>query len=372
MRRRACLLGVTLAFGLGSGCAGRVPLSHGAPGDSGILYLYLDALPDEAKPLRAEIASVDALDATGAAHRLGLRLGVLDGGSPPRQRLMATGALPAGRYRGLAVSAVSARLAGDRGPGALQTPEEPVVTDAPFVVEERGATVLSLRLQVGASIPEGIRFQPVLSAGPPGVLASGLFALATSRSDGALVVFHRLAGEVFGVLRTGPAPIGVALEADRQIAFVASSEGDSIEAFDLSRMTRDQRFPVLAGDRPSAVALSRDGRTLACAHAGSNVLGVYDAPVLAERFRVGVGLEPSAVLLDPGGRRAFVLNTGSDTLTVVDLIDGMTERTIATDDGPIFGAVDRAGHRLYVIHRDSPHVVVVTLSRLAVERRVYV
>jgi DNA-binding beta-propeller fold protein YncE len=372
MDRRVGLTCVLLAACAAAGCAGRLAGPQSVPASHGVLYLYLEALPDEAAGLHAEISALDALDAEGTARPLALRLSALDGAGPRGQRLLASGPLPAGSYRGLAVTVASARLAGAHGPSELQLPEEPAASECAFSIEAGRATVLSARLQAGASLVGGVRFQPLLTAAPPGALAPGLRAAATIGRDATLAIFHKLAGEVFAVLRTGPGPSSVALDPRRELAFVASADGDALEVYDLVKLALDQRFPVLAGDQPSAVALSADGATLACVHAGSNVLGIYDTPVLAERFRVPVGLEPSMVLLDGDGRHAFVINGGSDTLTVVDLVEGTAGRTVATDDGPTFAAFDRSGRRLYVIHRVSPYLTVFELPRLAVERRVYV
>jgi len=372
MERRIGLSCVLLACLAASGCAARPGDPRTLPGEAGTLYLYLDALPEEAAGLQAGVAALDALDRQGTAHALALRLTTLDGTGPRRQRLLASGPLPAGSYAGLAVTVASARLTGEHGPAELEVPAEPVVSESAFAIEAGRATVLTARFQARASLAEGVRFRPVLTAAPPGVLAPGLRAAAAIAGDSSLVLFHKLDGDVFGVLRTGPGPSAVVFDSTRELAFVASRGGDALEVYDLVKLALEQSFPVLAGDEPAALALSADGATLACAHAGSNTLGIYDAPVLAERFRVPVGLEPAMVVLDAAGRNAFVVNTGSDTLSVVDLDAGRVERSAATDDGPVFAALDRSGRRLYVIHRASPYLTVFELPRLAVERRIHV
>lgn len=363
--------GLLGAAALGASCAA-LQGPKTLPSDSGVLYLYLAALPDEAQSLQFEIDSIAALDGAGVPRPLEVRSRSVAGAAPRRQKLLAMGALPTGTYRALAISLRSARRRVEGEAGDLQVSEEPAAVEASFTIESGKALVLDLRLQLHASIVEGNHFAPVFTAGTRGMLAQGLYALGSSSSDGALVLFHKLSGEVFDVLRTGPRPVGVVLDSERRRAFVASSEGDTLEVYDIPRGVREQRFPVLVGDRPSGIALAPDGRTLACTLTGANALGIYDAPALAERARVGVGLEPSAVLIDPSGRKAYVFNSASANLTVVDLVAGSAAGTIATDAEPVFGAFDRAGRRLYVIHRRSPYLLVLGLPRLAVERRAYI
>jgi DNA-binding beta-propeller fold protein YncE len=75
-----------------------------------------------------------------------------------------------------------------------------------------------------------------------------------------------------------------------------------VETFDLQRHVREPTFPLLSGDAPAALALTRDGRTLVSVNAGSGTVAVLDAPTIAQRFRLSVGDEPRAVVLSDDDR----------------------------------------------------------------------
>lgn len=374
--RRLSLLCLCLTTTIAAGCAPRPTIDAAAsiPSRSGLLYLYLQPLPREADGLRAEIGSVAALAADGVSHPLNLENSVIDGTAPKRQRLLSAGPLPAGTYRGILVTAASARLVAPRGAGDLRVSDAPRLTEASFTVAEGRATLLTLRLQGEAAIVEGYAFEPTFSAGQSSAtgLAPGATAVATVTDAAVLVVFHKLSGEVFDVLRTERGPRGTAYDSGRDRAYVACADADVVEAFDLARSAREQALPLLLGDQPAGLALARDGRTIVVANTGSNTVTVLNAPQLEERFRVPVGREPVTVLLDPDERRALVVQRGSNAVSIVDLASGALVGSFATEEGPVFAAFARDGRRLFVIHRDSPNILLVDFGTLQIERRVYV
>jgi len=344
------------------------------PEGAGLVLLYLEALPGEAAGLRAEIASIAATAADGTVHALTLESATLDAADSPRQRLLALGPLPPGSYRGIEVVVSAASLALSPEAAALPVPFAPQPSTMPFTVEPGRATVLRLRLDVGAGVAPGQPFEPTFSGGRTSAteLAPGATALASVPDLSALVVFHKLDGEVFDVLLTAADPSGAAYDAERARGYVACAGGDVIEAFDLVRGVRDQSLPLIPGDDPAGLALARDGRTIVVANRGSNTVTVLDAPSLAERFRVTVGVEPVAVLLDADERRAFVFQRGGNSVAVIDLARGTVVGVIVTEPAPRFGALARAGRHLLVIHEDSSYLSVIDVATLRVVERAYV
>jgi len=371
---RACLILLTLA------CAGCVRTAPGpralpvVPPGSGLLYVYLDALPPEADGVRAELAGLRALGADGNAVPLPLALDALDASLPRRQRLLAAGPVPARSYVGLELEIASARLGeGDRA-AALALPAPTRLVEQPFAVADQRVAVLRLGFARDVPVVRGHAFEPELAAGLPRAseLAPDATAVAVIDGPSALAVFHKIDGQVFDILRTGEGPSSVAYDPDRQRAYVACAGADVVESFDLTRGTREQSHPLLLGDRPSGLALTRDGLTLVVANAGSNTVTVLDAPSLAERFRVTVGRDPVAVRIHPSGQRAIVFQLGNDSLAVVDLVRGVVLGTVVVDGGPVHGAFDPRGELLYVVHRHSPYLVVVDVDELRVTTRQYV
>ncbi len=367
---------LAIVAAMAAACATRLPSgpTAGLPPGAGLLYLYLEPLPPEADGLRAEISSVAAVSADGTELPLRLESRDLDATTPRRQRLLALGALPAGAYRGLVVAAAWARL--DRAPAPLELSSgpAPAQSEAPFTVAAGRASVLRLGLRGEAVTAASAAFEPTFTVGPASAthLAPGATAVATVPGSSSLVVFHKMTGEVFDVLRTSDSPRGVAYDKATARAYVACAGADVVESFDLARGVRDQSLPLLLGDGPTGLALSRDGRTVVVTNPGSNTVSVLDAPSLGERFRVTVGLDPVATLFDADERGALVFQRGGNAVALVDLARGALVATIPTDPGPVFGALLRSGRRLLVIHGDSSYLSLVDLAALRVERRAYI
>ena len=374
MRRLACVMLLTIA---GAGCAtARLgpAASPAVPHGAGLLLVYLEPLPREADGLSAELRSVAAVGADGTTVPLELELPVLDGSAPRRERLLAQGAVPAGSYAAIELSVASAHLGAVAGGAELSVPGDARRVALTFTVADQRALALKVGLPRDVPVVRDHAFEPAFAASIPRAteLAPSATAVATLGRSAVLVVFDKLTGQVFEALRTADGPRGVAYDPQRQRAYVACSDADAIESFDLARGEREQSFPLLLGDRPAGLALSRDGLTLVVANAGSNTVTVLDTPALAERFRVTVGREPVAVVFDPSGARVFVLQAGNDSLAVLDVGRGVPVGSIVLENGPVFGALDPSGRLLYVIHRYSPFLAVVDVGALAVTSRHYV
>jgi YVTN family beta-propeller protein len=367
---------IAIVAALAAGCATHAPsaIAPRLPRGAGLVFLYLEPLPREAAGLRAEIASIAATSADGTAHDLHLEASSLDASGEPRQHLLALGPLPAGAYHGIEVTLRSASLAVTPEALALPVPSVPASSEVPFAVAEGHATILRLRLDVGAAIARDQPFETRLTGSQTSSteIAPNAIGIATVPAFSGLVVFHKLSGEVFDVLLTAAGPSGAAYDRERSRCYVACAGPDVVEAFDLVRGVRDQTLPLIPGDDPAGLTVSPDGRTIVVANHGSNTVSVLDAPALTERSRVAVGLEPVAVVLAVDQRRAFVLQNGGNGIAVVDLARGVVVATIATEPEPRFAALSRDGRRLLVIHDDSSWLSVVDVATSRVAERVYV
>ena len=361
-------------------CAGCAPASRDAratpdvPPGSGVLHVYLRPLPPEAAGVLAEVASVAAVGEDGTAHALTLVHATLDGSLAPRQRLLARGTIPAAGYTGIEIRFASARLGTGSRAAELAVANAPQRVELSFRLAEQQALAVQLALPRDVPVVQAYSFEPRLSAGIPNAteLAPSATGVATVGGTSLLVVFHKLSGDVFAILRTAASPRATAYDPERQLAYVACSAADAVESFDLARGVRDQRFPLLLGDRPTGLALTADGLTLVVSNAGSDTVTILDAPGLAERSRVTVGREPVSVLIDPTGARAIVFQLGNDSLALVDLARGAVVGTVVLEGAPLWGAFDPRGELLYVIHRHSPLLAVVDLGALEVTARPYV
>jgi len=340
--------------------------------DQHLVFVYLDPLPAGPEGLELRIDSVSAVREDGPASPLTLAFDRVVAGKGARERLLASGGVPAGRYTELELRFAAAAAAGEEGRTDLAVPPEGTRTAVHFVAERGRSTVLRLKLDPRTPASGEVRFEPLLAAAVPDRLATGLTGLAVDREAGAVFLFDKVAGQVVGAVRTGRRPGGMAVDLVRARAYVPVGGEDAIVTIDVAAGAVIDRIPLTGGDDPAEVVLSPDGSTLLCANAGSGTVSIVDARSLFETRRVTVGNAPRSLLLDAAGTRAFVFNSLSDSISVLDVAAGTLVATLAADSGPLRGAFDRAQRRLYVINRSSPYLTVFDPVSLSIVKKVYV
>ena len=170
------------------------------------------------------------------------------------------------------------------------------------------------------------------------------------------------------MIATEGGPAGIALDQNAFKAYVALPTADEVEVVDVIAGEITDRIRLTLGDRPEALAITPDGKTLLSTNAGSNSVSFIDTASLVERGRVTVGNGPEWVLTDSLGRRAYVLNRMSNSVSVLDIANRALVTTIGTDASPLQGQLDRLGDTLYVIHEWSPYVSLIDTGKLTVKR----
>lgn len=340
--------------------------------ENGQLFLYLQSLGPEADRLTFRLEGIAAARRDGGSVPLTLHVAEISGKPPQRDRLLASGILPPGEYLGISFLVRSASLQGEEGTASLPVSDDNAVTPVTFAVARERAQVISLRFRYRESVPGGIRFTPAFFAEIPGRPATAQIGLATSRRGNTVTLFDKTSGKVFGVVPTGAAPVGMALDPAQLRAFVAVSGDDSVEAIDLLSGYTILKGQLASGDRPEELVLTPDRRFLLSANAGSDTVSVIDSASLLEVRRIRVGSGPQSILVDRLGRRAFAFNTLSSTISVLDLGTLTVAATVSTDSGPLRGDFNRAGNRLYVLHGNSSHLSVFDPATLTLLRREYV
>jgi YVTN family beta-propeller protein len=190
----------------------------------------------------------------------------------------------------------------------------------------------------------------------------------TNRASNTITIYDMKTGEVAGVIATEGGPAGIALDQTGLKAYVAVPTADAIEVIDVIASEITDRIRFTLGDRPEALAITPDGKTLLSTNTGSNSVSIIDTASLAERGRVTVGMGPEWVVVDSLGRRAYVLNRMSSSVSVIDIANRGLVTTIGTDPGPLRGQLDSLGNTLYVIHEWSPYISLIDTGKLSVKR----
>jgi len=341
-----------------------VPTPAGA--SEGGVHLYLQPLPSEASGIAFALASISAVTAAGTEHPLALRLTSIDAAEAGRQRLIASGRLPAGSYAGFNVQITQASRKRGQAAAALAAPEAPARLDFPFEVSNNRASLVWLTLRYEASTQSGAGFSPVFTAAPAPRPLAELTGFVTNTGSNTITVFDKRLSQAVGVIETCAGPAGMALDQRRRRAYVACSQDDEIQAIDEATGEVLERTRLSPGDRPREIALTPDGLTLISANAGSNSISFFDAASLARLERVNVGSGPASLSVDPAGKRVFVFNTLSSSVSVVDVAGRSLAATLSTDLAPLRGRFNRRGDRLYVIHERSPYLTVLDPGQLSV------
>ena len=360
-------------LGLLTGCTAariqaRPPLEQ-----QGVVYLYLEALPVAAAKLSFTLERIAAVSETGEEVPLSLRLDELSVRTVSRERLLAQGELPPGRYGGVALKVKKASLSDAKDNAAIQWTEETVRFDVRFEVVRKKANVLSLRFLFNESLVGGVLFPPRFRIVPAPKPPRGVLGYVVNRGSNTVTVFDRMSGRVSDVIPTGAAPSAMAVDSIlRNKGYVAVSGEDAVEVVDLLQGEVIDRIRLTMGDRPVELALTPDGNTLFTVNTGSSTVSVIDTASRDERVRLTLSNGPSSITLDPAGRRAYVFNTGGTGISVIDVASRMVAATIATESAPLRGQFNRQGDRLYVIHEWSPYLLAIDPFTLSPVRRQHV
>jgi YVTN family beta-propeller protein len=341
--------------------------------EEGEAVIYLQPLPQEAEKLRFSIEAISAVRTDGSHVPLPLSLNEVKGSDRlGRQSILATGTLPPGSYTGLAVTLNKAFVQTAEGEMALLVPEKQLSAEKLFAIERQKALALFLTVNPSRIISSDIRFTPSFSLVTPSNTLINLTGYVSNSAANLISVFNKKSMQVVNAIATGQRPTGLALDQRRARAFVAISEEDAIQVFDVFNGKMIGRVRLTFGDNPVDLALTPDGETLVSANHNSNTVSIIDAISFSEIRRIRVGESPTSVTLDPSGLKAYVTNSLANTVSVVDLTQQTFSANIAVKGTPVRAAFNRAGDNLYVITRDTPNLEVIDPSRFTVIRRIFI
>ena len=336
--------------------------------DGGV-YLYLQPLPPEAAGLTFTVASVSAVSGSGTEVPLQSNLGVVGGADSGRQRLLASGRLPAGAYSGFNVRFTRATLKTQAGQVTLALPEAPVRLDLPLGVTGRQSSVVWVSLKYPESVQGASTFSPAFTVVVPSRPIADHAGFVTNSGANTITVFDKQIAQAVAVIDTCAGPAGLALDQRQRRLYVACPKDDEIQSIDVATGEIIDRASASPGDRPREIALTPDGNTLVAVNTGSNSLSFFDTGALSRADHVNVGAGPGSVVIDPTGRRAFVFNTLSNAISVVDIATRAVVATLATEASPLRGQFNARGDRLYVIQERSPYMTVFDPQQLTTVTR---
>jgi YVTN family beta-propeller protein len=143
-------------------------------------------------------------------------------------------------------------------------------------------------------------------------------------------------------------PVDLILTADEQWLLTANQTSNTVSLVDLS--SGKVRAEVPCGRRPSALALTPDGKTVVATgtDSGDLTLLTLRGDRLEPAGKVSLGFEPRGVAISPDGLLAYVALTTAHVLAVVDLDTKKILDRIAVGRWPRYLALSPDGKRLAV------------------------
>jgi YVTN family beta-propeller protein len=336
----------------------------------GEIHVFALPLPSDAERITFTLEGLSAIRQGGGEVPLELARREVSAADLREQRLLAWGRVAPADYAGLSLQAGSATLAREGEQVRLLVDPEPARSDRGFRVSAGAAVVIWVDLGEAFAVRGGFSFTPAFTPTIAPQIPPQVALYCTSVAGASVTVIDRSARRVTGVVPTGAAPRGIALEERGRRAYVALSREDQIEILDTAAGAAIGRIRLAPGDGPTEVALAPDG-TLVVLNERSRTVSFVDPTAAVETGRVRVGDGPSALLLDRSGRRAYVANRAAGTVTAIDVGNRAVVATAPTDPEPLHVQLSRDGARLYVIHRGSPDLLVLGLPSLEPIARAY-
>lgn len=208
-----------------------------------------------------------------------------------------------------------------------------------------------------------------LLAGAALLLASAVradpYAYVTDQGSDDVAVIDLASGRRAATLRTGHAPVGVAILADPARVFITNPESHDLTVIERGAHPEEDRVlaSVPAGLTPIGIeADARSGRVYVT-DMSANRLIAFDARSLQQLGSAAVGRGPGGLAVDPAAGRIYVANRDEDSVTVVDARRLAPVATYATGAHPFGVALDAPHRRLYVANVEGNSVSVLSLDQ---------
>lgn len=343
-------------------------------GDQGELYLYLQPLPQEMRPLSFTISDISVISDEGNTlfPVLTGKMTISGKESTGMQKRLAAAVLSPGRYRGISLAIEQATIVTENGEAELLPPAEPIRLELSFSILRGASLALFIDLSSEFLVSYGNRFTPRFVLGKSYMPPRNYLGFVSNTNENIVTVFNKKRMEVIQIIHTGVAPKGMALDQRNGLVYVAAAGDDTIEVINIATLEIIGRIRLQFGDEPSELALTPDGRTLLSANYGSGTVSLISTRSLSETERLNLDPDPAWIVVGPDGGTAYILHTMSNTVSVIDVAGGNLLASISLDESPLQGALSRDGDNLYIISEYSTVLLVVNTRSFEISGRVFI
>ena len=255
-------------------------------------------------------------------------------------------------------------------------------------IDARSGQVIQ-RIKVGRR-PRGLKLAPdgkllyvTLTGSPKAaeVPAANPHAIAPApaapdRAADGLAIVDVGARSLLRTLPAGQAPTALDLSPDGKLAFVANGETAEVTVVDLT--TGQIKKKISVGQEPSGVAVRPDGKIVYVAATESNEVVAIDTAKLAMVMRVDAGSHPRSVVFAGDGAKAYAIDEQIPQITFLDgrkhTMDGnlllVNQVKTLFEPRPYAGVLSPNGKVLFVSGGLGQSILVVDLPRRKVVRAI--
>jgi YVTN family beta-propeller protein len=122
---------------------------------------------------------------------------------------------------------------------------------------------------------------------------------------------------VGGPVEAGDGPTSVAITPDGKYAYVTDSEDETVSVIEIG-LRRNVATIEKVGEEPFGIAITPDGKYAYVTSRGGNKVAVISTQTKQVVKSIPVGLEPTGVAISPTGKFAYVANHGDNDVEVIN------------------------------------------------------
>lgn len=160
--------------------------------------------------------------------------------------------------------------------------------------------------------------------------ADGVLMFVTRIAPASVSILNASTRQNLTTIALASSPMGMALDASRNLLYVAEAGGNSVAIIDVAARVLAGRIPV--GSGPIEMVLK--GGRLFVTNSGSNNVSVIDATSRTVVGTVAVGARPVGIDATPGGDVVVVANNGGNSISLIDTLTLNVVATLGTGPAP--------------------------------------
>jgi PQQ-dependent catabolism-associated beta-propeller protein len=168
----------------------------------------------------------------------------------------------------------------------------------------------------------------------------------SNEATGQVVLVDGATGRVEGHLSTGPRPRGMAFSPDRKILYVAASNADRIEAWEVASRKRLRLYD--SGPDPERFAISPDGATAYVANEDDSAVSFLDLRSGRITREVKVGPEPEGIGVSPDGKLVVATSEVANLAHFIDARTGTLLDSLPVGSRPRFVLFLNGGRTVWI------------------------